>query len=125
MTLLLRWLLASVALLITIHVVPGIEPSGSALAVFAATLALGLLNTLALPLLLLLHLVTLPLSCLTLGLWTFLLSFIVNVFVFQFVGALGSGFRTDGFLPSAAGAVVMSILTTVLTGLFNAGRRGR
>ncbi len=120
--LLVRWVLASVALLITIHIVPGIEPSGSALGVFAATAALGLLNVLALPLLIVLHIVTLPLSCLTLGLWTFLLSFLVNVLVFQFVGALGWGFQVHGFLPAAAGAIIMSVLTTVLTGLFRAGR---
>ncbi|MBN1460445.1 MAG: phage holin family protein [Armatimonadetes bacterium] len=123
MNLLLRWILASVALLITIHVVPGLEPTGSALAVFGATLAIALLNVLALPFLLLINIVTLPLSCLTLGLWTFLLAFLVNVAVFQFVGALGWGFRVQGFLAAAIGAIVMSILTTVLTGLFRAGRR--
>jgi putative membrane protein len=114
--------LASVALLITIHIVPGIEPSGSALGVFAATAALALLNVLALPALVILHIVTLPLSCLTLGLWTFVLTFLVNVLVFQFVGALGWGFEVHSFLPAAGGAIVMSVLTTVLTGLFNTGR---
>ena len=123
MNLLLRWVLASVALLITIHIVPGIEPTGSALSVFGATLALGLLNVLALPFLILINLITLPISCLTLGLWTFLLAFLVNVTVFQFVGALGWGFRVHGFLPAAVGALVMSVLTTVLAGLFHAGRR--
>jgi len=123
MNLLLRWLLASVALLITIHIVPGIEPTGSAVSVFVATLAIGLLNVLALPFLVIINLVTLPISCLTLGLWTFILAFLVNVTVFQFVGALGWGFRVDGFLSAAVGAIAMSILTTVLTGLFHAGRR--
>jgi len=123
MKLLLRWVLASVALLITIYIVPGIEPTGSPLGVFVATLALALLNMLALPFLLLMNLITLPLSCLTLGLWTFVLAFLVNVMVFQFVGALGWGFRVQGFLSAALGALVMSVLTTVLAGLFHAGRR--
>ena len=123
MKLLLRWMLASVALLITVHVVPGLEPTGSPLSVFGATLALALLNVLAMPFLLLINLITFPLSCLTLGLWTFLLVLLVNVMVFQFVGALGWGFRVDGFLSAALGALVMSVLTTVLTGLFHAGRR--
>ncbi len=125
MNLLLRWVLASVALLITIHIVPGIEPSGHALSVFAATAALGLLNVLVLPVLVILHIVTLPLSCLTLGLWSFILSFLVNVLVFQFVGALGWGFQVHGFLPAAVGAIVMSVLTTILTGLFKAGHSRR
>jgi len=120
---LLRWILASVALLITVYIVPGLEPTGGPPGVFGATLALALLNILAIPFLLLVNLITLPLSCLTLGLWTFVLAFLVNVMVFQFVGALGWGFRVDGFLPAAVGALVMSVLTTVLTGLFHAGRR--
>ena len=123
MKLLLRWTLASVALLITVYVVPGLEPTGGPLSVFGATLALALLNVLAMPFLLLVNLITLPLSCLTLGLWTFVLAVLVNVMVFQFVGALGWGFRVDGFLAAALGALVMSLLTTVLTGIFHAGRR--
>ena len=123
MKLLLRWILASVALLITIYIVPGLEPTGGPVSVFGATLALALLNVLAIPFLLLVNLITLPLSCLTLGLWTLLLTFLVNVLVFQFVGALGWGFRVEGFLPAAIGALVMSILTTVLAGLFRCGRR--
>jgi putative membrane protein len=123
MKLLLRWVLASVALLITIHIVPGIVPAGSPLSVFGATLAIALLNILALPFLILINIVTLPLSCLTLGLWTFLLVFLVNVLIFQFVGAIGWGFHVEGFFPAAVGALVMSVLTTVLTGLFHAGRR--
>jgi len=122
MNLLLRWALASVALLITIHVVPGLEPEGSPLSIFAATAALALLNVLALPLLILLNLITLPLSCLTIGLWTFVLAFIVNVTIFQFVGALGWGFRSQGFVSAAVGAIVMSVLTTILSGLFQRGR---
>jgi len=123
MKLLLRWILASIALLITIYVVPGLEPTGGPLGVFGATLALAVLNILAMPFLLLVTLIPLPRSCLTLGLWTFVLAFLVNVMVFQFVGALGWGFRVDGFLSAALGALVMSVLTTVLAGLFHAGRR--
>ncbi|MFB3880016.1 MAG: phage holin family protein [Armatimonadota bacterium] len=123
MRLLLRWVLASVALLITVKIVPGMELSGGWLGVFLATAALGLLNALAMPLVLLVKLVTLPLSCLTLGLWTLLVSAIVNILIFQFVGALGWGFKVDGFLSAAIGALVMSVLTTVLSGLFHLGRK--
>ena len=123
MKLLLRWVLASVALLITVRIVPGMDMSGSPWGVFLATAALGLLNALAMPFVLLINLATLPLSCLTLGIWTLLVSLLVNIMIFQFVGALGWGFRVDGFLSAALGALVMSVLTTVLTGLFHAGRR--
>ncbi len=125
MNLLLRWVLASVALLITIKVVPGLSFSGSPWGVFTATLALGLLNALATPLLFLMKLITIPLSCLTLGLWALLLSLIVNVLIFQFVGALGWGFKVEGIKAAALGALVMSVLTAVLSGLFHVGRRRR
>ena len=91
--------------------------------VLAATLALGFLNVLTRPVLFLLKIVTLPLSCLTFGLWAFFLSFFVNTLVFYFVGTLKWGFEVSGFWPTAIGAVVMSLLSTVLTGLFELGRR--
>ena len=123
MKLLLRWLLASIALLITVQVVPGVSLVGSGLWVFAAALALGVLNVLARPAVLLVKALTLPLSCLTFGLWTFLLSLFGNILVFYFVGALGWGFRVTSFAAAALGALVMSVLNTALTGLFELGRR--
>jgi len=123
MRLLLRWLLISLALLITIHLVPGLELHGGVVRIFLAVLALGFLNLLARPLLLLAKVVTFPLSCLTCGLWSFALTLLVNTLVFYFVGTLGWGFLVHGFWSAAGGAVVMSLLTTVLTGLFELGRR--
>jgi putative membrane protein len=125
MKLLLRWLLASVALLITVKLVPGMELSGSPWGLFLATAALGLVNALAMPFVILIKLATLPLSCLTLGLWTLLVSLLLNILVFQFVGALGWGFKVHGLLPAAMGALVMSVLTAVLSGLFHLGRGAR
>jgi putative membrane protein len=123
MHLLLRWLLVSLALLVTIHLVPGITPQPNVPYLLAATLALGLLNLLSRPIVLLLKLVTMPLSCLTLGLWSFGLSLFFNTLVFYFVGTLDWGFRVNGFLAAVMGAVVMSLLSTVLTGLFELGRK--
>jgi putative membrane protein len=125
MSLLPRWLLITLALLITIHIVPGITPERNVLYLLAAALALGLLNLLARPVLLLLKLVTLPLSCLTFGLWSLALSVFANTLVFYFVGTLDWGFHVNGFLAAVMGAIVMSLLSTVLTGLFELGRRRR
>ena len=123
MHLLLRWLLVSLALLITISIVPGITREPNVVYLLGATLALGLLNLLARPVVLLLKLVTMPLSCLTLGLWSFGLSLFFNTLVFYFVGTLDWGFRVNGFLAAVMGAVVMSLLSTILTGLFELGRK--
>ena len=124
MNLLIRWGLASAALLITIYLVPGLELSGGALWVLVATLALGLLNVLARPALFLLKIVTLPLSCITLGLWAVALTLFVNALLFYFVGSLGWGFTVDGIWSSVLGALVMSAITAVLTGLLGVGRGG-
>lgn len=118
MKLMLRWLVLSLALLLTVHLVPGISLTGGPLWVLAATLALGLLNLLVTPVLFLLKIITLPLSCLTFGLWTLLLSLFCNVLLFYSVGSLGWGFRVESFGWAAVGAVVMSGLNFVLTGLF-------
>ena len=127
MKLLLRWVLASLALLITVEIVHAtgldMEFTGKPWDVFFATALLGLLNALAMPLVLLVKLATLPLSCLTLGLWTLLVSVVFNILIFQFVGALGWGFKVHGFLSAALGALVMSVLTAVLSGLFHLGKR--
>lgn len=124
MNLLLKWLLASLALLITIHLrLPGLRPAGSAFMLLAATLALGLLNLAARPLLLALRVVTMPLSCVTLGLWSLGLAVFANTLLFYFVGTLGWGFKVTGFWGALLGALVMSALTTVLTAPFGTGRQ--
>ncbi|MFB3880420.1 MAG: phage holin family protein [Armatimonadota bacterium] len=123
MKLLLRWVLASVALLITVKLVPGMALTDRPWDVFLATALLALLNALALPFVILINLATLPLSCLTMGLWTLIVSLLVNIMIFQFVGSLGWGYKVDGFLPAAMGAIVMSVLTAVLSGLFHLGRK--
>lgn len=126
MRLVLRWLLASVSLLLTVRLVPGVSFAGGSAWLLAAALALGLLNLLTRPAVLVLQVLTLPLSCLTFGLWTLVVSLFVNTLVFYFVGSLEWGFRVESFGAAAMGAVAMSVLNTVLAGLFELGRgRGR
>jgi putative membrane protein len=120
-----RWVATSVALLITIKLVPGLAFSGNPLWVLGAAVALGLLNVLMRPLLLLAQVLTLPLSCLTFGLWAFVLSLFFNILAFYFVGTLGWGFRVDGFVAAALGALVMSVINAVLTGLVELSRPRR
>jgi putative membrane protein len=122
---LLRWGLASLALLVTIYLVPGIHRSGGALRLLVAVLAIGLLNLLARPVVWLMRVLTLPLSCLTLGLWSLLLGFFVNVLVFYFVGTLGWGFRVDGFWAAALGALVMSVISAILNVLLRPVRQAQ
>jgi len=109
MELLLVWILNALALVIVAYLLPGIQVASFGYALVAA-LALGLVNTLIKPLLILL---TLPLTIVTLGL--FLL--VLNVLLFWFVGSILKGFDVQGFWWAAAGAAVYSLVTGLLSRL--------
>jgi putative membrane protein len=119
---LIRWLLTTAALILTVYFVPGMESAGEWWMIAGAAAALGLLNMLAAPIVLLIKLVTFPLSCLTFGLWTLLVSLLANIAIFQFVSHLEWGFTSEGFFPGAVGAVVMSLVTAILSAIFHIHR---
>ena len=109
MTLLLVWILNAVALLVVAYLLPGIQVAsfGSAL---GAAVILGLLNMLVKPVL---QILTLPLTIVTLGL--FLL--VINALVFWLAGSILKGFQVTGFWWAFIGAIVYSIVTSLLSNL--------
>jgi putative membrane protein len=109
MWLLLHWVLNALALLIVAYVVPGVSVRSPVAALVAAVL-LGLANAVVRPVLVLL---TLPVTILTLGL--FLL--VINGLLFWAVSGLMNGFEVRGFWPGVLGALVYSVLTTLLSHL--------
>ena len=120
--LLARWLLLTLALLVTIKALPlvgltGVEP-GPIPRLFLASLAIAALNLLAHPLLWIARLMTAPLSCLTLGLWSLFLGLFVNALVFYFIGNLDWGFHVTGILPAFLGALALSLVSAFLNGVF-------
>lgn len=56
---------------------------------------------------------TIPFNCLTLG----LVSLVINALMLMIVGALGFGFKVDGFLAAFFGSILISALNGVLGGL--------
>lgn len=109
MGLLLVWILNAVALLVVAYLLPGITVASFGSALIAA-LALGLLNTLVKPVLVLL---TLPITVVTLGL--FLL--VLNALVFWFAGSILKGFQVAGFWWALAGALIYSLISGLLSRL--------
>lgn len=109
MGLLLIWILNAIALLIVAYILPGITVASFGSALIAA-LVLGLLNTLVKPVLVIL---TLPITVVTLGL--FLL--VLNALVFWFAGSILKGFQVDGFWWALLGALIYSIIASLLSGL--------
>ncbi len=106
---LIRLLVNAVALIAVTHVVPGIHVSGFVAALIAA-LILGIVNAILRPIL---FLITLPLQIVTLGLFTL----VINGLLFWLVGALHVGLYVDGFRPGFWGAIVMSIVSWILSAL--------
>jgi putative membrane protein len=115
---LLRLLVNAAAVYLAVRWVPGIRAEGLA-AILIAALVLGLVNTIIRPILLV---VTLPITLVTLGI--FLL--VLNAFCFWLTAALVPGLAVDSFLPAFLGAIVVSVVSWLLTTfLSDAGRLQR
>jgi putative membrane protein len=107
MGLLIRLIVNAIALIAVAYIVPGIHVSGFGGALIAA-LILGIVNAILRPILIVL---SLPLELVTLGLFTL----VINALLFWLVGALHVGLTVDGFWPAFLGAIVMAIVSWILS----------
>ena len=110
MRLILIWICNALALLAVAYLLPGVHVDGLSSALIAA-LVLGLVNTLLRPLLILL---TLPVTVLTLGLFIL----VINGLLFWFAGSVLKGFEVSGFWVGVLGALLYSIISSVLAMIF-------
>lgn len=118
----LRWLLNAVALMLLPEIIDGLRVE-SYVAALVAALLLGLINALIRPVLIL---ITLPITVLTLGLFTL----VINAFLFWAVTGLVGGIQVTDFWTAFWSALLYSLLTSlvsfVLADSGDAGRgRGR
>jgi putative membrane protein len=107
--LVLKVLLNAVALGLTAQLFDSIWIEGFLSAVFAVIM-LALTNTFIRPVLIFL---TLPLTLLTLGLFTL----VINALLFKLTSALVPGFHVEGFWGALGGALVYSLLSLGLNGI--------
>ncbi len=112
MNFIIRLLVNAIALVIVAYVLPGVHLASFTAAVIVA-LILGIVNAVVRPLLIIL---TLPVVLLTLGLFTF----VINAFTFYLVAHLHLGLTVDGFGSAFVGALVLSIVSFVLSSLVKA-----
>jgi len=105
----LTLLLNGVAVFVAAHVVPGITVQSPTSALIAGVI-LGVVNALVRPVLILL---TLPFTLITLGLFLF----VVNAICLGLVAWLVPGFALSGFLAALVGAIVISVVSWLLTAL--------
>lgn len=101
-----NWILSAIALIITANVVPGFKVDTFTTALIVA-LALGIINAVIKPVLLML---TLPINILTLGLFTF----VINAGLLLLVSNFVAGFVIVGFIPALIGAVILWLISMVI-----------
>lgn len=113
-TLILRWAVIVIAVALLVWVLPQVgfdQPLISyggdwiTLAIFSAVLAL--LNTFVRPILVFL---SLPLTCLTLGLFTL----VINTIMFALASALTPGFQIANFWAAFVGALAVTVVGVVV-----------
>jgi putative membrane protein len=103
----IRVIVVAVGLWVASKIVPGVEIADG-WSLFWAALVLGLINAIVRPVLIVL---TLPLTILTLGL--FLL--IINAGMLSLAAWLLEGMTVDGFWPAFFGAIVVSVVSWIVT----------
>lgn len=107
--LIVKVILNAAAIMLAANWIEGIHVSGWG-AVFVAAIILGIVNAIIRPIFMLL---TLPLNFLTLG----LLTFVINGLMLLLTASLVGGFAIAGVWPAILGAIVISVVSTVLNWL--------
>lgn len=108
--LVLKWALNSFALFFVMKLIPGIQIDHFQ-HLLLATLVIGLLNVFLKPIIVLL---TLPVTVLTLGLFTL----VINGVIFYLAAHLVPGFHVAGFGSAFVAAFLFSLFSFVLNMLF-------
>jgi putative membrane protein len=114
MQLLLRWIVTALSLFVAAWLVPGIRVSGQGWVVFSVmAVILGLVNAVVRPVL---KLLSCPLIILTLGFFVL----VINGITLWLASAVAVswfhvGFYVDGFWAAFLGALIVSIVSVVLT----------
>lgn len=103
---LIRFFVTGVAVLLAGQIIPGIHIDG-VMAGVAAPIVLALLNALVRPLL---YLFSLPFIIVTLGLFMV----VINALLLELTAWLVEGFVVDGFWPAVWGALLISVVGTLL-----------
>lgn len=111
MEILINWLISAFAIIVSAYILPGVHVSGFTAALVAAVV-LGIINAVIKPIILIL---TLPLTVLTLGLFTL----VINAFVILLASSIVPGFRVDGFWWALIFSIVLSIVNSFLHQLRN------
>ena len=115
MKLMIRWLATSIAVAAAAALVPGIHAprdTNTFLAMLVMAAVLGLVNALIRPVL---QFLSCGLIILTLGLFTLVINAATLLIASSITQSLGIAFKVDGFWPAFWGAIVISIVSFLLS----------
>jgi putative membrane protein len=113
---LLTWIVIALAVAIAAAVVPGIDVNGGFLTLMWVALLFGLVNGLLGPIL---HLLALPLTVITFGLF----ALVVNGVLLAITAGLSDNLDVGGFLGTMLGALIISIITGIVALMTRPARR--
>jgi putative membrane protein len=114
MNILIRILITSLAAFATAYLLPGVHIDQYLTAIILA-IVLALLNVIIKPILIIL---TLPITIFTLGLFLLVINAVIILIASHFI----KGFQVDGFWSALFFSILLSIITSVLSRLGQAGR---
>ena len=113
MKLLVRWFITVVALVVAAWVVPDITVEGDGWLAFGVmAIVLGLVNAFVRPIL---RLLTLPITAMTIGLFLFVING-VTLWLSAWIAdrVFDLDFHIDGLIPAIGGAIIVSVVSSVL-----------
>ena len=123
MNFLLRLLVNMAALWVATRVVSGVTYDGGWLPLIGVAIVFGIMNTIVGAIA---KILTFPIIIVTLGLFLFVINGLMLWLTSRISEALDLGFRVDGFWPAFWGALVVSIVSTILGWLVkDNGRAGQ
>ena len=112
MSILIRLIVNAAALWVATQLVPGVTYMGGGLPFFGVALVFGVVNTIIRPVA---KLLTFPLIIVTLGIFLFFINGLMLWLTSRLSAALGLGFHVAGFWPAFWGAMVVTVVSTLLS----------
>jgi putative membrane protein len=112
MSFLVRLLVNAAALWIATQIVPGVTYTGDLAPLLVVALVFGVVNATIRPAL---KILTFPIILLTLGIFALVVNGLMLWLTSSLSSALGLGFHVDGFWSAFWGALVVSIVSTILS----------
>jgi putative membrane protein len=116
MPFLIRLLVNAAALYAATRIVPGVTYVGGVLPFLGVALVFGVINAFIRPLA---KILTFPIIILTLGIFALVVNGLMLWLTSSLSTTLGLGFHVSGFWPAFWGALVVSIVSTLLSMLIN------